>query len=193
MTAGTVLLFIAGGLLLVGGAELLVRGASRLALSAGVSPLVVGLTVVAFGTSAPEMAVTVGSAYEGQADVALGNVVGSNIFNILAVLGLGSIVAPQGIPVSPGALSFDIPVMIAVAIATLPIFFSGYTIARWEGAVFLGYYGVYTVYLVLQSTEHHLVGEFGAAMAWFVLPLTALTLLISLVRGLRDGRRRDAG
>ncbi|MEX2551358.1 MAG: hypothetical protein WD638_14145, partial [Nitriliruptoraceae bacterium] len=131
------MLFVLGGVLLVGGAELLVRVASRLAVAAGITPLVVGLTVVAFGTSAPEMAVTVGSAYAGQAAVALGNVVGSGICNRLAMLGLGSIVAPSGIPVSEGALTFDIPVMITVAIAALPVFFTGHTIARWEAAVFL--------------------------------------------------------
>lgn len=112
-----ILWFLAGGLLLVGGAELLVRGASRLAVSAGISPLVVGLTVVAFGTSAPEAAVTAGAALSGQADIALGNVVGSNLFNLLAVLGLGSMLAPDGVPVARAALTFDLPVMIAVAVA----------------------------------------------------------------------------
>ena len=80
-------------MLLTMGAELLVRGATRLAAIAGISPLVIGLTVVAYGTSSPEMAVSVGAAYSGQADTALGNVVGSNIFNVLLVLGLSSVVS----------------------------------------------------------------------------------------------------
>ncbi|MCY7301086.1 MAG: hypothetical protein LH616_17990, partial [Ilumatobacteraceae bacterium] len=78
----TVVLFIAGLVLLVAGAELLVRGAAKLALRFGVSSLVVGLTVVAFGTSAPEMAVSIDSARRGAVDIAVGNVVGSNIFNV---------------------------------------------------------------------------------------------------------------
>ncbi len=90
----TILFFVLGGAFLIAGAELLVRGASRLAVAAGISPLVIGLTVVAFGTSAPELAMSVGAAWSGQAEVAVGNVGGSNIFNLLAVLGMGGIVAP---------------------------------------------------------------------------------------------------
>ena len=86
--------FFFGLVLLVVGAEALVRGASRLALSFGVSPLVVGLTIVAFGTSAPELAVSVQSSQSGQVDIAIGNVVGSNIFNVLFILGCSALVAP---------------------------------------------------------------------------------------------------
>jgi len=86
--------FVIGLLALVGGAELLVRGASRLALSFGISPLVVGLTVVAFGTSSPELAVSVQSAWSGQVDIALGNVVGSNVFNVLFILGVSALIVP---------------------------------------------------------------------------------------------------
>ncbi len=192
MTSNALLLFVLGTVLLVAGAEFLVRGASRLAVAAGISPLVVGLTVVAFGTSAPELAVTVGAAYSGQADVALGNVVGSNIFNILAVLGLGSVVAPQGVAVAPGALTFDVPVMIAVAVACLPIFFTGYTIARWEGLVFLAYYVAYTLFLVLEATEHDALPAFRAAMSFFVLPLTALTLAVLALRAMREKKAESA-
>ena len=78
--------------------------------------------------------------------------------------------------------------MIAVAVAALPVFFSGYLIARWEGLVFLGYYVVYTAYLVLQSAEHHLLDELGAALLWFVPPLTALTLAVALVRAPRGSK-----
>jgi cation:H+ antiporter len=184
---GRDILFIVVGLgLLVLGARWLVEAAVTTATALGVSQLVIGLTIVAAGTSLPEVATSILATIRGERDIAVGNVVGSNIFNILAVLGLGSIVAPAGIPVSPGAIAFDLPVMIAVAVAALPIFFTGYTIARWEGLVFLGYYVAYTLYLVLQSAEHHLLGEFGAAMTWFVLPLTILTLAVGLVRALRS-------
>ena len=85
---------LVGGAALLAGAELLVKGASRLAVSVGISPLVVGLTVVAFGTSAPEVAVTVGASFSGEVDIALGNVVGSNIANVLLILGLSALVGP---------------------------------------------------------------------------------------------------
>jgi len=122
----------------------------------------------------------------GERDIAVGNVVGSNIFNILAVLGLSGLVAPEGIEVVRSALVFDIPVMTAVALACLPIFFSGYLIARWEGALFLGYYVAYTVYMVIHSVDHVLVPAFQTAMLFFVVPLTLITLLVV---GIRTRRR----
>ena len=177
---------IVGGLaLLVVGANWLVEAAVATAGALGISELVIGLTIVAAGTSLPEVATSILATLRGERDIAVGNVVGSNIFNLLSVLGLGAIVAPAGVPVPPGALSFDIPVMIAVAVATLPIFFTGYVIARWEGLVFLAYYAAYTAFLVLQAVEHDLLTSFRAAMVWFVGPLTLLTLLVGLVRNRR--------
>ena len=167
-----------GVALLVTGAQWLVDAAVLTASLLGVSELVIGLTVVAAGTSLPEVATSVLAAVRGARDIAVGNVIGSNILNLLAVLGLAAIVTPEGVRVSPGALAFDIPVMIAVAIATLPIVFTGYSIARWEGAVFLLYYLAYTLYLLLDATTHVAFAPFSAAMAWFVLPLTGLTLAV---------------
>jgi cation:H+ antiporter len=172
---------------LVLGARWLVNAAVATATALGVSELVIGLTIVAGGTSLPEVATSVLASIRGERDIAVGNVVGSNLFNLLAVLGLGSLIAPQGIAVAPGALTFDMPVMIAVAVGTLPVFFTGYVIARWEGAVFLAYYLAYTAYLVLDATEHAALPAFGAAMAWFALPLTALTLTVVVLRARRPG------
>ena len=90
----------------------------------------------------------------GERDIAVGNVVGSNIFNILGVLGLSAVVAPDGLAVAPSVLAFDGRVMFAVAVACLPVFFTGRPIARWEGVLFLGYYAAYTAYLVL-AAQHH--------------------------------------
>ena len=104
----TLILFIIGFVLLIAGAEVLVRGASRLAIAAGITPLVVGLTVVAYGTSAPELAVTVQASFDGQTDIAIGSVVGSNIANILLVLGVSGAVAP--LAVSQRLIRWDIPV-----------------------------------------------------------------------------------
>ncbi|ENY72156.1 calcium/sodium antiporter [Aeromonas diversa] len=184
------LLFIVAGLaLLIMGSRLLVEGAIEIAHYFGVSDLVIGLTIVAAGTSLPEVVTSIVAALRGERDIAVGNVVGSNIFNILCVLGLTSMVAPGGLEVSETALRFDIPVMIAVALACLPIFFTGYTIARWEGALFLAYYVAYTVWLILSATSSTLQGSFLAAMTGFVLPLTAITLVVLAVRAWRAGRQ----
>jgi cation:H+ antiporter len=183
-------LILVGLTLLVLGSRWLVDGAVEMATSFGVSQLVIGLTIVAAGTSLPEVATSVLAAMRGERDIAVGNAVGSCIFNILAVLGLGSLIAPNGVNVSPGALTFDIPVMIAVSVAALPVFFTGYTIARWEGAVFLLYYVAYTAWLVLTAREHAALEALAPAMTWFALPLTALTLA---VLGVRAMRRNDAG
>ena len=175
-------LFIAGLVALVLGANLLVRGASKLALSFGISPLVVGLTIVALGTSAPEIAVSVASVLEGKTDIAVGNVVGSNIFNILGCLGISGVVAGSaGLAVAPSLLAFDIWVMLAVALACLPMFITGGEIARWEGGVFAGYYVAYVSYLILASQQHAALGPFSSVMMGFVLPLTLITLLVSLL------------
>jgi cation:H+ antiporter len=366
----TVLIFFCIGLvLLIVGADLLVAGASRIAGRLGISPLVIGLTIVAFGTSAPELAVSTTGALTGQADLALGNVVGSSIFNVLFILGMAALVAPltvQGqlvridvpimiaasglcwlfaldgeisridgtilaagiltytvllilmsrrqaaevaaaaalvdaarqpnesrrslverIPVQlamiggglamlvfgsrwlvdgrgrrrpqprhqrarhqphhrrrrhltarardlrargvsrparhrrrqrrrqqhlqhpvrarlqrgdrpqghrgrPGGPGFDIPVMTAVAVACLPLFITGGVVSRWEGAVFVLYYIAYTVYLVLSAQAHDALANYGLAMKWVVLPLTALTVLVVLTRELRGRRSKPA-
>jgi cation:H+ antiporter len=144
----------------------------------GVSELVIGLTIVAAGTSLPEVATSILAAIRGEREIAVGNVVGSNIFNILAVLGLSGLVAPAGLPVPRALVTFDAPVMVAVAFACLPIFASGATIARWEGALFLFYYTAYTAYLVLAAQQHDALPAFSAVMEAFVLPLTAVTLAV---------------
>jgi cation:H+ antiporter len=171
-------LVVAGLVLLVTGSNFLVEGAVSLARALGLSELVIGLTVIAVGTSLPELATSILAAIRGERDIAVGNIVGSNIFNLLCVLGLASLVSPDAISVAANALAFDFPVMIAVALACLPIFFSGYTIKRWEGLLFLAYYVAYTVYLVLVSTGRPLAEVFGDAMIGYVLPLTAVTLVV---------------
>lgn len=177
-TAANVAFIVAGLALLVLGSRWLVAGAVAFAQVLGVSELVIGLTIVAAGTSLPEVATSIMAALRGERDIAVGNVVGSNIFNLLAVLGLAALVAPGGLPVSGALLHFDLPVMVAVAIACLPIFASGALIARWEGAVFLFYYVAYTMYLVLAAQQHDALPAFSAVMEAFVLPLTALTLAV---------------
>jgi cation:H+ antiporter len=112
-------------------------------------------------------------------------VVGSNTFNILGCLGLSGLVAgTQGLQVPAAVLNFDLWVMLAVALACLPVFMTGRQIARWEGAVFVGYYLAYTAYLVLAAQQHAAaLSAFSAVMLSFVVPLTVITLVVTLVRG----------
>lgn len=182
-------LIAAGLVLLVLGAHWLVNAAIAFAQHLGISELVIGLTVVAIGTSLPEIATSIVAALRGQRDMAVGNVVGSNIFNIAGVLGLSSLVAPSGIAVPPSMLSFDVPVMIGVAIACLPIFFTGNLIARWEGGLFLAAYAAYVTYLVMAAGNHDALNTFGPALTWVVLPAIALTLVVV---SWREWRSRNA-
>ncbi len=152
----------------------------EIARGLGVSELVIGLTLVAMGTSLPEVATSIMAAVRGERDIAVGNVVGSNIFNILGVLGISSVISPTGIGVSEVALHFDIPVMIAVAVSCLPIFFTGREISRWEGAVFLLYFCVYTTHLILSETNPQIHRTFGSIILGYVLPLTVLALAVSV-------------
>ncbi|MGF1645511.1 MAG: calcium/sodium antiporter [Kineosporiaceae bacterium] len=186
------LLLMAAGIgLLVLGARWLVAAATQVAAAAGLSELVIGLTVVAVGTSLPELATSVVAAVRGQRDIAIGNVVGSSIFNLGAVLGLAAVVSPGGVPVAAGAVRLDLPVMTAVAVALLPVVFTGAAVARWEGAVFVGYYAAYVAYLVLDSTGHDAVAPFSRVMLAFVMPLTLLTLAVLVVGEVRRRRRGD--
>jgi cation:H+ antiporter len=173
--------------LLVLGARWLVDAATAFALALGVSELVIGLTIVAAGTSLPEVASSLVAAVRGERDIAVGNVVGSNIFNILGCLGLAGVVAPVPLAVAPVVVAFDLPLMLATAFACLPVFFTGARIARWEGALLLGYYFAYVAYVVLKSTEHDALPAFSTVMVGFVVPLTVVTLTIVAVNAARRG------
>ena len=179
-------LIISGLTLLTYGAGWLVDGAVTIAKLLGMSELLIGLTIVAAGTSLPEFATSVLASIKGERDIAVGNIVGSNLFNILCVLGLSAAVSPNGVEVSQTALWLDIPIMIAVAVACLPIFFTGHVIARWEGGLFLVYYFAYTAYLILAATNEAVSRTFGGIMLVFVLPLTAVTLSVCVIRALRQ-------
>jgi cation:H+ antiporter len=173
-----------GGLVL--GSKFLVDGAVEIAKYFGVSELIIGLTIVSVGTSLPEVATSVVAAYRGERDIAVGNVVGSNIFNILSVLGLSSIIAPSGINVAASALAFDIPVMIAIAVVCLPIFFAGYQISRLNGAIFFAFYILYVVYLILSSTGHSAFASYQMALAYGVLPVALIALIAITWRAMRN-------
>lgn len=186
----SILLLLGGVGLLVGGSQILVIGAVSIATALGVSSLVIGLTVVAIGTSLPELATALVAIRRGETDMAVGNIVGSNLFNIGLVLGIPAMLFGQGIAIAPAVISIDMPLMIAASVALLPIALANFVVARWEGAVFLGLYISYTTYLVLDSTKHYASAGFNGVMLGFVLPLLAVTLVAltsyEIAKRLRD-------
>lgn len=187
-----VVLILVGFGLLVLGSRWLVDSAVTFAHYLGVSELIVGLTIVAAGTSLPEVVTSVIAAVRGERDIAVGNAVGSNLFNLMCVLGVACLVAPDGMPVAPAVIRFDIPVMIAVSFACLPIFFTGHGISRSEGAMLLGYYAAYMLYLILASSQHDSLPEYSATMLFFVIPLTVITLAIVAAREWRGRSTKRA-
>lgn len=175
---------------LVGGSHFLVESSVEIARYFGVSELVIGLTVVAVGTSLPEVATSVMAACKGERDIAVGNVVGSNIFNILCVLGISSLVSPAGIEIKKAALVFDLPVMLAVCLASFPIFFSGQRIGRFEGGLLIGSYILYSLYLFFDSTQHDALESYQWVLTRVILPMIGLILLGFLVKGIQESLRR---
>jgi cation:H+ antiporter len=181
---------VVGGLVaLVWGAAWLLDAAVTLARAIGLSELVIGLTIVAAGTSLPEVATSLLASWRGQQDIAVGNVIGSCIFNVLGVLGVSAVISAQGVAVSPAALFFDIPVMIAAAVACLPIFLTGHVINRGEGVLFLFYYAAYTAYLILAVLQHDALSAFSLIMLAFVIPLTFVTLAVMAFRHIKTRPR----
>jgi cation:H+ antiporter len=186
-TYKNILLIIIGLVLLVLSSRWLVDSAGVIASALGVSELVIGLTIVAVGTSLPEVATSVIAALKKESDIAVGNAVGSNIFNLLGVLGLGALVAPDGILVREQILQQDFPVMVFVALVTLPIFYIDNRISRIEGGLLLAYYILYLSYIVLQATESPILRALGFFIV-FVVPISFLPLLIL---AFRSSRRRS--
>lgn len=172
--------FILAGLgILVLGARWLVESSVTLAQNLGVSDSVIGLTIVAAGTSLPEVATSIVATFRGQRDIAIGNVVGSNIYNLLAILGVSALVTPGGLSITPEILRVDMMVMIAVALVCLPAFYTGYLIRRWEGLLFLSGYVGYTTYLVLAATGHAWTTSLGKALAYVFIPVALAAFAVT--------------
>lgn len=182
-------LVIAGVALMVLGSNWLVDGAVAIATWLGVSELVIGLTIVAIGTSLPEAATSITASIRGQRDIAIGNVVGSNIFNVFSVLGISALVAPKGLglSVAPELMQVDLPVMVGISLLCLPLFYTGHLLARWEGALLFGLYLTYVSWLVLTTRHSSAQDEFLAVVGWGLLPVLIVVILSSLVS---DHRRR---
>ena len=139
--------------------------------------------MIAIGTSLPEGVTSIVASFRGQRDIAVGNVVGSNLFNILCVLGLTAVVSPVPVNISTAAIRFHIPVMVAVSVICLPIFLTGSVIRRWEGGLFLIYFLAYTTYIVLDATRPALAASIGNPVLYGVIPLTLLALILSFYQG----------
>jgi len=185
--------WVIDGFLVLGGLGLLVLGSRWLVQSAvilarfwGLSELVIGITIIAAGTSLPEVVTSVIAGLRGERDIAVGNVIGSNLINTLGVLGFAGLIAPDGIGISSAALRFDIPVMIVVTFACLPVFFTRGEISRWEGGLFLGYYLAYTAYLLLAAGQHKALPVFSTVFLYFAVPLTLITLLVLALQAQRS-------
>jgi cation:H+ antiporter len=183
-------LIVAGLALLVLGSNWLVGAAVAFARALGVSDLVIGLTIIAAGTSMPEVATSIMAAIRGERDIAVGNVIGSNTFNILGCLGISGVVSSSGLGIAPAVLNFDLWVMLAVAVACLPVFMLRRQIGRRRGLLFLAFYVAYVVYLIMGAKQHDALDEYSAVMLSFVLPLTIVTLVAMVVR---DQARRESG
>ena len=177
-----IVLGIAGLAGLIVGAQWLVNSAVEFAIIIGVSELVIGLTVVAFGTSLPEVVTSIMAAFKGERDIAVGSVVGSCILNILAVLGVAGLFAGDGIVVKAVVLRFDLMILLAASIACIPIFFTGHLISRGEGVLFFTFYAAYIFYLFLYSADHELIDTYSNVMLMFVLPIAGITILMIAFR-----------
>lgn len=178
-----------GLVLLVLGAKLLVDSAVDIARAFEVSEAVIGLTIVAIGTSLPEVVTSLVATIKGQRDIAVGNVVGSNIFNLLAVLGFSGLISSEGLIASGQLVQQDFPVMLGVALLCLPLFFTGAKLSRAEGALFFGLYVIYTVYLIGVATGAVWIDSLKPILMIYVLPATVLFVLVSLGHDLLNRKR----
>ncbi len=184
--SGSAVLLILGLALLVWGAKLLVDSATTIAQSLGVSDIVIGLTIVAAGTSLPELATSLVAAIKGQRDIAVGNVVGSNVFNLLMVLATASVVSESGVPVDAEVLWFDMLVMVLTALLCWPIFFSHATVTRAEGIMMLALYATYTLLLVAASQGYGWAASGKSAFVLVIFPLVCLS--VAMLAGISRGK-----
>lgn len=170
-------LLLIGLVLIVLGSNWMVDSAVTIARILGLSELVIGLTIVSIGTSLPEVATSLSAARKGKADIAVANVMGSNLYNMLLTLGLTLVIAPNILAVSEDAITLDLPFMVAVSIACIPIFIAGFNLTRMDGSIFLIYYTTYLTYLVLDALGSPIVEAMQTIMMFAVIPATILYMI----------------
>jgi cation:H+ antiporter len=188
----SLVIMLCGLTLLVFAGHLLLGAAVEVATNLGLSERIIGLTIIAVSTSLPGLATSLIAAFRRQRDIAVGNVIGSNLFNLLGVLGFTALVAPTPLSVSPNALDFDLPVMLGVAVLCLPVIYSGYRITRAEGLLFLGLYLAYGLHVVSFTTGMPLAGKLEHLMLFFVLPALVAFLLFTSLRAWRRQHKRES-
>lgn len=171
------LLLVVGFFLLMKGADVFVDGSSALADRMGIPQIVIGLTIVAFGTSAPEAAISITAGIKGSADLAVSNVVGSNILNVLLILGLSSIISP--LVIQKNTLRYEIPFTALVTLLLLGLGIWDYSIGRWDGVLFLLIMAAFMVYLVIMSKKKNNADESGEKPA-AKMPIWKIILFIVL-------------
>ncbi|KRP53302.1 calcium/sodium antiporter [Pseudomonas poae] len=187
----SVLRIFGGLLVLVLAGHLLLGAAVDVAGDLGLSERIVGLTLIGVGTSLPCLATSLIAALRGEREIAVGNVIGSNLFNLLGVLGLTALLAPTPLSVSPNAVDFDLPVMLGVVLLCLPVFYSGYRVTRAEGLVMLGLYLAYGLHVMAFTTGMPLAGKLEHLMLYYVLPTLVAFLLFSTLRAWRRQHKRE--
>lgn len=180
----TIIYFCMGLTLLLLGSHYLVNGSVSLARSWGISELIIGITILACGSGTPEVVISVMAARKKEYDIAIGNIIGSCIFNILFVLGTSIIIFPNQ-PIPPEALNFDIPIMILTSIICLPICLSDQKVSRIEGLLLLLYFVSYISFIILNSSGHDAIEPFGKIVGLFFIPITMITLFIISLKELR--------
>lgn len=175
---------VAGLALLLFGSQAIVRGAVDLARLAGMSEMLIGLTIVAAGTSLPEVAASLVAASKGERDIAVGNVVGSNLFNVGMVLGSSAAVSSIGVPVPEAAWERDLFTFVVSALVCLPIFATGRVVSRWEGALLLAGYGLFLTTQILAAVEHPQSDGFDGAVLRLAVPVILTVLAADWLRWL---------
>ncbi|GFM67630.1 conjugal transfer protein TraR [Pseudomonas cichorii] len=178
-------LLTSGLLLLAFGGHLLVDAAVVVAMNLGLSERIIGLTLMAIVTSLPALMTSLVAALRGERDIAVGNVIGSNLFNLLGVLGATALISPVPLSISPNALVFDLPIMLGVAVLCLPLFYAGYRITRFEGLLLLALYLTYGLHIVSFSTGMLLAERLEHLMLQFVLPLLGIAVAFGIVKAWR--------
>ncbi|MBQ7626679.1 MAG: calcium/sodium antiporter [Rhodocyclaceae bacterium] len=182
-------LIVAGLVGLVWGADWLVQAAVEVARQLGVSEFIIGLTIVAVGTSLPEIATSLVAVRKGEGDLAVGNVVGSNLFNLLVVLGLTAVFARGAMPVPDAALEFDLWFMLVSTLVCLPLMAAQQRVGRAQGALLLVWYAVYVLWLVLVTRFGSIPSVAAQVILYGLLPVSLVWVLGGWVRGRCCARR----
>jgi cation:H+ antiporter len=175
---------------LIAGGHWMVEGAAQMARDLGIDELIIGLTIVAIGTGLPEIAATVLAAMRREPDLAVGNAIGSSIYNVLIVLGVCAAAAPRGLSVAPSGIWFDIPVLSLAALLCVPVFLWGGRVTRGEGLLLLAFYLGYLGILVRTARLQTALTGPSPDLAWFLVPPLAFLGMVFLEAGLRRRRNR---